>query len=412
YATSSCKSFDRTSVGRKGSLNSKQGTNFFEKVCLRGVDYNRLCGVERLWAFERVLDAFLDGFDNDTIPNVDSRVECMRLCLIKTEFVCRSAEYDSIQRICRLSPEDRRTRPTNFRTSPGANVDYLENQCARTLPDCRYDVQNDVMIISMDALEFAATQDDCESLCDKTRYMTCRSYTYDPAAKRCYLSGDDSVSLNKTVLPIKANVVTGEKMCTVSQCEREAGTIIYEKITGRVVRSAREEMLTLDGSASNLGFTEKCARRCMDDSANCPAFAIDYASSRCLKLDRNTQGRKNDIVESIGKSYFEKVCVRGTIPANCRENIWHFERVPGMMLRGLDDRLYQEVQNRRDCIERCLAEVGFPCRSAEYDDSNLSCRLSRSDRRTSPNEFIQAQPANVEYLENQCPQGKENLTFV
>ncbi|KAK8733710.1 hypothetical protein OTU49_006439, partial [Cherax quadricarinatus] len=99
------------------------------------------------------------------------------------------------------------------------------------MPDCRYTVQNDVMVVSLDALEFANIQSDCESLCDKSRIITCRSYTFATQEKRCYLSGDDSVSLNQTVLPYMQGVVTGEKQCTVSQCDRDQGTIIYEKIT-------------------------------------------------------------------------------------------------------------------------------------------------------------------------------------
>lgn len=49
----------------------------------------------------------------------------------------------------------------------------------------------------------------------------------------------------------------------------------------------------------------------MKDSSECPAFAVDYRNNRCFKLDRNTQGRSLDIMSSPGKSYFEKICVRG-----------------------------------------------------------------------------------------------------
>lgn len=56
---------------------------------------------------------------------------------------------------------------------------------------------------------------------------------------------------------------------------------------------------------------QKCARKCDEDSGDCPAFAVDYTRNRCFKLDRNTQGRSTVILSSPGKSYFEKVCVRG-----------------------------------------------------------------------------------------------------
>ncbi|KAK3854084.1 hypothetical protein Pcinc_039409 [Petrolisthes cinctipes] len=239
FSSSSCISYDRTSVGRRRSLVPVQGSNYFEKICLSGVEYGRICGNERLWSFERVLDSFLEGFDNKTIRSVETRAECLKFCLMETEFQCRSCEYNIQEKVCTLSPEDRRTKPNNFVTRPGSLIDYLENQCVKMLPDCRYAIQNDVMVVSMDQLEFANVQSDCESLCDKSRIMTCRSYTYDPEQKRCYLSGDDSISLNTTVLPFKQGVITGEKQCTVSQCQIDQGTIIYEKITGRSVRTAR-----------------------------------------------------------------------------------------------------------------------------------------------------------------------------
>ena len=61
----------------------------------------------------------------------------------------------------------------------------------------------------------------------------------------------------------------------------------------------------------SLPHQQKCALRCHEDSSECPAFAVDYVLGRCFQLDRNTQGRNTDIISSPGKSYFEKICVRG-----------------------------------------------------------------------------------------------------
>jgi hypothetical protein len=52
-------------------------------------------------------------------------------------------------------------------------------------------------------------------------------------------------------------------------------------------------------------------------------------------------------------------------------------------------------------MEACLAERLFECRSAEYDTATAECRLSSEDRRTKPNDYVDA-PPTVEYLENQC----------
>ncbi len=89
-----------------------------------------VCG-DRLWVFERVIGATLQGFDDSEETGVTSRNECYRMCLEKTSFTCRSAEYDRTNQICRLSREDRRSQPTAFRQD-GGTFDYLENQCVRS----------------------------------------------------------------------------------------------------------------------------------------------------------------------------------------------------------------------------------------------------------------------------------------
>ena len=52
-------------------------------------------------------------------------------------------------------------------------------------------------------------------------------------------------------------------------------------------------------------------------------------------------------------------------------------------------------------MEACLDQRHFDCRSAEYDTQTAECRLSSEDRRTRPNDYVDA-PQTVEYLENQC----------
>lgn len=133
YMRFRCAAYAVNSYGRGGDLVTSNSTNYFEKVCYRGVsrdEYERVCGVERLWAFERVRGAFLDGFERAQLTNVGSRSECAKACLMETSFICRSADYDELLRVCRLSKEDRRTQPQAFRVMPNSHREYLENQCA------------------------------------------------------------------------------------------------------------------------------------------------------------------------------------------------------------------------------------------------------------------------------------------
>ena len=64
----------------------------------------------------------------------------------------------------------------------------------KALPDCRYMSRPDGHLMSMEQVEFAQSQGECESLCDQTRVFTCRAYSFTADENRCYLSGDDSIS--------------------------------------------------------------------------------------------------------------------------------------------------------------------------------------------------------------------------
>ncbi|CAG7728314.1 unnamed protein product [Allacma fusca] len=405
YVKSRCDSNDRDSVGRRDKLREDSRTNYFEKVCFRGVpNFAQLCG-DRLWSFERVVGAFLDGFDDKEERSIQSKVDCEKLCLIESEFTCRSAEYDESQKICRLSREDRRTQPSAFRRQPGHAVDYLENQCVKQLPDCRYSSRQDVSVISMDDLQYAATREDCESLCDHTRGFTCRSTSFAADKNFCYLSADDSVSLMGAPLPHKKGAVFSEKQCSINHCE--GGLFTFEKVTGHFLRTAKQEAFALTAAAP--GVTLECVERCRDAGADCPAFMVDHSAMRCFKLDRNTQGRGEELTRRDGQNYFEKICLRGNT-RGCRGRAWAFERRPGRELRGHDDFVLRNVPSRRDCEERCLGETRFVCRSAEYHTQTTECRLSREDRRTRANDFVEA-PMHIEYLENQCIEADKRCAF-
>ncbi|XP_063218616.1 uncharacterized protein LOC134528880 [Bacillus rossius redtenbacheri] len=513
---------------------------------------NSMCG-DRLWAFERVVGAYLEGFDDREERNIQTKAECEKLCLLESTFTCRSAEYDESLNLCRLSHEDRRSQPNAFRRQPGSPIDYLENQCVRSLPDCRYNVRPGFSVISMDELQFAASQDvtgtvdnhcpaaedsaginiscstgtvsetvdavanricvvavvtvvvvigisgcvsnvsievcsvdgttsiqvvvidagitDANGICiavgvaaievsaavanaaicvlnddarpstkmsavvgfaaieisgitvavldtaearsyGHARGFTCRAFTYAPGEKRCYLSGDDSLSLNNAPLMLKRDAIYAEKQCSISQCED--GLFTFEKVTGYFLRTAQQVGLAM---AASPGITLECGARCLEAGSDCPAFILDYNAMKCFKLDRNSQGRGSELSPREGQSYFEKICLRGNVrgcegnawaferrPGNvrgCEGNAWAFERRPGKQLRGHDDLKLQLVQSRRDCIEACLQERRFDCRSAEYDSQTAECRLSTDDRRSRPVDYVDA-PPTVEYLENQC----------
>lgn len=134
YTNHRCKAYSVNPKRNRNQLVSSSNINTYEKICLNGIskqEFESVCDHERLWAFERIKDSFLDGFVERELTNIGTREECAKTCLMEKTFICRSADYDENTRICRLSKEDRRTQPQAIRSVPaGSRRDYLENQCA------------------------------------------------------------------------------------------------------------------------------------------------------------------------------------------------------------------------------------------------------------------------------------------
>ncbi|KAL1469347.1 hypothetical protein MTO96_005044 [Rhipicephalus appendiculatus] len=354
YVGFRCSSFNLNSAGRRDLLVPTPSTNYFEKICFRGVQkssFDALCG-DRLWAFERVKEGHLEGFVDREEHNVKDKEECEKMCLLEEAFPCRSADYDEVAKTCRMSREDRRSQPQAFRQVPGSTRDYLENQCSATAPtSCRYETRVGVGVVSMDLLQFATAVDDCQTQCDRETTFNCRAYSY--MENRCYLSGDDTISLGPSGLPPMTNAAYGEKKCITAPAPSETPW-------------------SADSSARW-------------PASDCPAFSVNYQNMRCDKLDRNSQGRTQELSPRAGENYFEKICLRGNFATACQGKAWAFERVLGLeLVPTLYDKSFAHVQSRRDCEEYCLNEQTFDCRSAVYFDDTAECRLSRHDRRTQP----------------------------
>jgi PAN domain len=103
----------------------------------------------------------------------------------------------------------------------------------------------------------------------------------------------------------------------------------------------------------------------------------------------------------------------------CKSTLWPLLRIPGSSLIGRGYLTINKLVTRRECIERCLFERSFKCRSVSFQISirnNMArmgftnilnnlilgrCILSRDDKNTEPDSFRVAQ-VNDEYIENQC----------
>ena len=190
---------------------------------------------------------------------------------------------------------------------------------------CVYRTKPDFSVLSMDSLHFAQSSDDCQMQCDRESAFNCRGFSY--LNNRCVLSGDDGFSLIDTTLPQQKGAIYGERTCVAELCTN--GIFTYEKMTGHVLRSAITKAVELP-NIGTLGATGWCRESCDAANLNCPAFSVNYQSTRCEMLDRNSQGRTGDLIPREGESYFEKICLRvPQIMTQCQDKYWAFERILG-----------------------------------------------------------------------------------
>ena len=67
----------------------------------------------------------------------------------------------------------------------------------------------------MDDILFSRSFKDCQRFCDDARAFNCKSYAQ--KGDRCYLSGDDSITLQGVPQPVEIGAIYKEKVCTRSK---------------------------------------------------------------------------------------------------------------------------------------------------------------------------------------------------
>lgn len=98
----------------------------------------------------------------------------------------------------------------------------------------------------------------------------------------------------------------------------------------------------------------------------------------------------------------KQVCNRG----------WAFERVKGFELKKYSKKSIK-VTSRMECMQICLNELDFECRSANYDSETSECSLSDMDRHTITYSSVKSRKygpssGSIDYMENNCIQGLNN----
>ncbi|XP_064605994.1 uncharacterized protein LOC135470876 [Liolophura sinensis] len=264
-----------------------------------------------------------------------------------------------------------------------------------------------------------ATEDDCSYLCLSETSFNCLSFDLCPQKRICYLSklatedgtlvGNDvcshysrnvrasyinEVSLSNAYLLLKDNVYrdmltiilslgSGESQTYVANSIREDITlpdnINTRQLTGNdnIKQFFPLRNFLFLGNADNVltqVSVDDCATACVDeDLFVCQAFEYNFNNARCELSSRHPSQR----------TYMHK-----------------FTKVPGTVMLGQSDMVYQKVVYSTQCAKLCVDLHEFPCKSFDYCPDEQACILGRTHMLDIPEENKQADPGCDHYSRN------------
>ncbi|CAG9837045.1 unnamed protein product [Diabrotica balteata] len=177
----------------------------------------------------------------------------------------------------------------------------------------------------------------------------------------------------------------------LDDCDPEM--IGFELITGNVFSAPGN---VLDSIPGTLMLTD-CLETCQGNES---CQSVNYETGLCVLFSSNADSLPGALTRSqfpVFTIYAQKSCL-GVKPC---ERAWCIDRVQNHRLTGYVSSR-QVVGSRQECLELCLGESEFSCRSANYHNASGNCELSKMDRITVAGSTA-FQPADgVEYMENNC----------
>ncbi|CAB3376587.1 Hypothetical predicted protein [Cloeon dipterum] len=168
------------------------------------------------------------------------------------------------------------------------------------------------------------------------------------------------------VLLLIAGAALGQQEC-------DPDMVGFEMVTGYVYSSPKD---LLDSIPGTLMLTD-CLEACQ---TNEQCRAVNYETGLCV-LFSSTADQQPEALSSSQFPVFTIYAQKSCFMVKPCERAWCFDRVPGYTLKGYT-RATHQAASRQECLELCLGERDFPCRSANYNNGTGECALSDMDRIT------------------------------
>ncbi|XP_046415572.1 uncharacterized protein LOC124299981 [Neodiprion virginianus] len=175
------------------------------------------------------------------------------------------------------------------------------------------------------------------------------------------------------------------------ECDPEM--VGFELVTGWVYTDPANMLDSIPGTLMLTDCLETC-------QANDSCQAVNYETGLCVLFGSNADNNPGALSQSqfpVFTIYAQKSC----LSVKPCERAWCIDRVQGHRLQGHTKRNVA-ASSRQHCLELCLGEREFLCRSANYENSTKTCELSDMDRLTVAGSGAFQTANGFDYLENHC----------
>ncbi|XP_043268987.1 uncharacterized protein [Venturia canescens] len=175
------------------------------------------------------------------------------------------------------------------------------------------------------------------------------------------------------------------------ECDPEM--VGFELVTGYVHTAPKSMLESVPGTLMLTDCLELC-------QANDSCQAVNYETGLCVLFSSNADVNPGALTRSqfpVFTIYAQKSC----LAVKPCERAWCIDRVQGHRLQGHTKRS-MTASSRQHCLELCLGERDFLCRSANYANSTKECELSDMDRLTIAGSNAFQTSKGFDYLENHC----------
>ncbi|XP_059610629.1 uncharacterized protein LOC132257653 [Phlebotomus argentipes] len=371
--------------------------------------------------YERLPNQQLQGFDDDvvrdTAPPFRVLEKCQDLCLRDRAATnnlvraCTSFDFQPGSRIASFGGNPEYEESTCYLTREQAAPEGIGNlmlvpnsvhftevcltssRPERECPSRRYVFERHprkkLKLPVSDIKEMtAANRSDCEDKCLNEFSFVCRSANFDSAMRSCSLSRFTRRT-HPELMEDDPNSDYLENTCLNAE-RRCDGLAIFVK----------EENKKLGGPFEvdiyNNMTLEECQMMCLRaEKYFCRSVEFDDQTKQCILSEEDSVSQKDDISISSSPThhFYDLVCLdnqRGSeYPDNSvtshlfsggRRPDTAFQRYRNSRLGG---EFHSEITGRSlsECLDECLRQTSFQCRSAVYSDRFRTCRLSRYNQK-------------------------------